>query len=98
MSRMFYLFLGAVIGAGLIYGSLMYHLVQSKEGWDLVPKTSASFTDTYVDIRAFTVTDWTSHSELVAALIKAEKQNLMGESTVDQIKDSMGQMLNSFRR
>ncbi len=98
MSRLFYMFVGVILGGGAIYGALMYHLLRTNDGWEMVPKTSATFTDAYVDMRNFTLADWTQHRDLVAALINAKKESLLGDSPQNQVEQSVGRMLDSIRR
>ena len=80
---------GALVGAMLLYGAQRYHVVRSKEGIKLVPKVSTTFTDTYVDIREFRLSDWTKHKALAAALIQGKQDHLLSESTMDDFRDGI---------
>lgn len=69
--------MGMAVGAGLLYASLHYHLVRAADGFHLVPKTNSQLSNTYVDIREFTFRDWADHSDLAAALVKADRGDLV---------------------
>lgn len=84
---------GAIAGGGLVYGSLTYHLLNTSEGLLLVPKLSATFSQTYVDIRGFTATDWANNRGLAAAVIRAGKENLLADAAVDTLRQSVHRFL-----
>ena len=83
--------LGFLLGAGLMYAAIMFHVVRANDGFHFVHKLEAGFTDIYVDIREFTVVDWNEHRSLAAALVRAEKADLFGDSTVDASIDEFKQ-------
>jgi hypothetical protein len=98
MSRLATFIIGILIGGGLIYGALMHHLLHTSSGWELVPKSSATFDDAYLDVRAFTVADWTEHRELVAAIVASKKEHILGEAAQDGIEHGVMQLLDEFRK
>lgn len=96
MSRIGTFISGMVVGAALVFGSLKYHVVRTNEGFQLVPKVTANFSETYVDIRHFTMSDWNKHKSLVAALVKSGKSSLMGESATNSLRDEAQNVLDKL--
>lgn len=62
---------GLLIGGTLVFASLKYHIVRARDGHHLVPKLTAEFSETYVDIRDYDLHDWGSHQALAIALTRA---------------------------
>ncbi|MBL9122713.1 MAG: hypothetical protein JNG90_03715 [Planctomycetaceae bacterium] len=84
---------GAAVGAGLMFGGLTYHVVRTTEGYELVPKISAGFADTYIDVRTFGVSDWANHKPLVAAIVRADKKNILEPSSAESLTEGVQDML-----
>ncbi len=80
MGRLFWLFAGAAIGAGLMYGAFNYHVLKTDKGFELVPKRSPSLADCYVDVSNFTLADWGAHPDLSADCMAAEKSHLLNDA------------------
>ena len=59
---------GAAVGGSLVFGSLSYHFLRTEEGVQVVPKLSATFHETYIDVRNFGAGDWARHKTIVAAI------------------------------
>jgi hypothetical protein len=98
MSRLFVFIVGIVVGAGLIYAALTHHFVRTSSGWQIVPKTSATFDDFYVDVREFDVSNWSEHRELVAAIIKAEKSQILGDAAQSSLEKTAGRFIEGLRK
>lgn len=77
MRRFSSFLMGMVFGAGMLYLLMIYHIVHAADGHHLIPKIDSQLPDTYVDIREFTFKDWADHSDLAAALIKADRGDLV---------------------
>ena len=77
MSRIKWMFLGLVIGAGLSYGAATNYLLRTSHGFEVVPKATLSFGDSFVDTRGFGITDWSAHPELVKDITVAGKQHIL---------------------
>jgi hypothetical protein len=93
MSRVWSFLLGVLVGALLLHLAMNYHVVRSKEGIHLVAKRPARLSESYVDIRGYSMVDWTAHPQLAGALVQANKQHLLGESATDAIHQSLNQLL-----
>ncbi len=76
---------GCVVGAGLMFGALNYHVVKTNEKVHLIPKQKASLRETYVDVRDFSPQQWTEHPELAAAIMTAGKPEIMQGSAMQSI-------------
>lgn len=89
MSRLSSFFLGALVGAGLLYVVTNYHVVQADDGFHVIPKTNAGFKDIYVDIREFTIGDWADHQGLAVAITNAGKQHLLADSAGNTLNQGL---------
>jgi hypothetical protein len=74
---------GGIVGGALVYGSLTFHVVRTEAGVQFVPKSVATFAETYLDTRTFTPSDWMRHRLLVADIIAARKEHLFAVSAPD---------------
>ena len=88
---------GAVVGGTLVDGAMSYHVINTQDGLNFVPKVTAGFGDTYVDIRGFGLDDWTRHRALAMALIKAGKADLMGDTASLPLRDTLEGWLKGFQ-
>jgi hypothetical protein len=93
MSRIWSFLLGAVFGAALLHLATNYHVVRSSEGFDIIAKTPPRLSDSIVDVRTFSASDWTSRPQLAGALVQANKQHLIVDSTANAIHQSVNQLL-----
>ncbi|MBX7168172.1 MAG: hypothetical protein K1X74_17685 [Pirellulales bacterium] len=94
MSAIRNLMFGMILGGAGVYVGLKYHVVNTNEGLVLVPKLEATFADSYIDVRKFTPNDWNERRQLVAAIVKADKQDIIQDSAVDGLKRGVGDLLN----
>ena len=85
---------GLACGAGVMYAAMMFHLVRSNDGFHVIPKVAGQLKDTYVDIREFGFGDWKDHPELSAALVKADRADLMQGSATGALQRSLDGILN----
>lgn len=93
MSRLSSFLLGMVAGAGLLQGATNYHIVRANDGFHLVAKQPARLSETYVDVRGFTMTDWAGHPQLATALVQANQQQLLGDSAAGTLQEKAKQLL-----
>lgn len=93
MPRLSSFVLGVVTGAALLHAAMNYHVVRASDGLHIVAKQPARFSEAYVDIRAFSMADWAGHPQLASALVQANQQHLLGDSTAGAIQQSVNQML-----
>jgi hypothetical protein len=87
---------GAAVGGSLVFGSLSYHFLRTQDGVEVVPKLSATFHETYIDVRNFGASDWARHKTIVAALVRAKKDSLLEESAVDTTHEGVTSLLKQF--
>ena len=92
-SRLGTFVLGMIVGAALLHGAMNYHFVRSGDGWHVVAKQPARLAESYVDIRSFTMADWSNHPQLVSALVQADKQHLLGDAASNAFHQSVNQLL-----
>ena len=93
MSRLSTFLAGFVVGAVTLFVAMSYHLVRSNEGVELIAKLPARLSESYVDIRAFSISDWTTRPQLAAALVKANRQHLVSESAAKAAQETVQQVL-----
>jgi hypothetical protein len=93
MSRLWSFLLGVVVGAALLHMAMNYHLVRSNDGFHLIAKRPARLSETFVDIRSFSMADWTARPQLASALAQANKQHLLGDSAAEALHQSVNQLL-----
>jgi hypothetical protein len=96
MSRFSWFFAGVLVGAVGVYTSLHYHVVRTDEGVHLVPKVASTFSETYVDVRDYSVSDWSKHKTLLAAVVKAKKHDLLKDSGSDTLVEGMQHALDGL--
>lgn len=93
MSRFLF---GMLFGAVLMYAAMHYHVVRGDEGVFLVPKISNNLSDVYVDIRSFTLQDWQRHKPLAAAIMRSERSHLIGDSSMNRFRESVGHLVDQL--
>ncbi len=96
MGRLGSFLFGVAVGAALVFGSLKYHFLRAQDGLHVVPKVTSTFEDAYVDIRQFGPPDWNEHRTLVAGLIKANKEDLIGETAAYSLRASLRSALDGL--
>jgi hypothetical protein len=82
-----------VAGAALLQGATNYHIVRASDGFHIVPKQPARLAETYVDIRAFSMTDWAARPQLASAMVQANQQQLLGDSATTTLQEKAKQLL-----
>jgi hypothetical protein len=81
---------GAIFGGGIIFVALQYHMIQSDEGFRLVPRTpQPSIGLAYVDSRGFGIDEWADRSEVAQAIIAHGSTDLITASAAGQISDTI---------
>lgn len=86
MSRFFF---GMLTGAAVLYVSMHFHFVRGDSGVFLVPKTTSSFSDVYVDIRDFRIEHWKAHRPLAEAIITSNQKHLAKETPPLAFRDTV---------
>jgi hypothetical protein len=87
---------GAVLGGGLVFGSLSYHVLRTDDGVQVVPKLSPTFVDTYLDVRTFGISDWARHKPLAAAIVHAKKENIFKGPAADTVSDGVNGLVSEL--
>lgn len=84
---------GVAAGALLLYCVLHFHVVNTSDGLHLVPKTEARLAGTYVDIREFGPRQWLEHPDVLLALQRAERTDLIGMAAEDAVNNGLRRWL-----
>ncbi len=95
MSRLTSFILGVLVGAVGLFVSENYYVVRSTESFHLVPKVASKLEFPYRDIRAYSVEDWKKNVSLGAAILKANKPDLMVDSLTN-VRSSFDNVLQSL--
>jgi hypothetical protein len=96
MSRVIVFLVGVVVGGVAVFGSLKYHVVRAEDGVHLVAKTTSSFDEIYVDVREFGPKDWTEHKDLAVAMVRADMQHLIGDTTANSFRQSVSDAMEGW--
>ncbi|MEZ6129037.1 MAG: hypothetical protein R3C59_10160 [Planctomycetaceae bacterium] len=81
---------GTLLGVGVTFVALQFHLVQSAEGFRLVPRTpQPSIGLAYADIRNWTAEQWADRPELARALVAHGSTDLVASSVSDGLIESI---------
>jgi hypothetical protein len=98
MSRISSFLMGMVAGAAVLHAATSYHVVRASDGFHMIAKHPARLSETYVDVRKFTMADWANRPQLASALVQANQAHLLGDSTASAIQSGANQLLPALRR
>jgi hypothetical protein len=83
---------GALLGGGALYFAQQYHVVQHADGLELIARTQApSLASSYLDVRGWGPSEWAEYPDVTAALVQAERVDLIYGGAVDGAVDSVTQ-------
>jgi len=85
MRRLSALFVGVLLGAGLVCFGFNYHLVRANDGWLIVSRSKASLDDAIVDIRSWGFREWQKHPEFTKDMLNGGH----GERVKSAVKDGI---------
>ena len=98
MGRIGSFLFGVVVGAAGLYGALNYHWVRADDGLHVVPKIASGLGEIYIDIREFELSDWHEHKSLAAAIVRAEKTELLNDVATDSLRNSLDSAIQTLSR
>lgn len=98
MRRIWTFVSGIIVGGILIFAAMNYHIIRANDGLHVVPKVDAQLALTYADIRDFTVADWAKNSELAAALMNANRRDLVDSAIGNTLDNSFEKWINRDTR
>ncbi len=82
--------LGCIAGCGVMFVALQYHIVQSHDSLQFVPRTPKSTLGlAYADVRQWQAEQWTDFPELARALVAHGSSDLIAASVANGITDSL---------
>ena len=88
MSKAKPLIFGAVLGASAMFFAQQYHVVQSHDGFQVIPRTpQQSLGLAYADIRTWTPSQWLAFPELGRAMMAHGSTDLISESVSSTLAD-----------
>jgi hypothetical protein len=78
--------IGLMLGAGLSFVALRYHVVRYSEGFMLVPRTDQPpIRSAYADVREWGTAMWKQYPEVAAALVADGQTKLVADSVTDDL-------------
>lgn len=81
---------GALLGAGTAVCALQFHVVQSNEGFRVIPRTpQPSLGLAYADVRNWSAETWADRPELVRALVAHGSTDLVASTVAGSVVDSV---------
>ncbi len=98
MNRLVTFVLGIATGVVLCFGATNYHIVRANDGFHLVHKQRSRMSEAFVDVRAFSVEDWSNRPELAAELVADNKQYVMGDAVASSASNQLSQFPNLLPR
>lgn len=87
MKRISTFIFGMIVGGILLYVVLFYHVIRAEDGLHFIPKVSAQFGSTYLDIRDLTLADLRDNAAVVEAIFRADKQHIL-KGTANNLIDN----------
>ena len=96
MPRIHSFFMGAIVGAVSLYCAMTFHVVHADDGIHIVPKVSNGLRDAYIDIRDFNTAQWNQHKHVALALINADKEELLKDSAMANLRHAAESALESL--
>jgi hypothetical protein len=89
--------LGLIVGVIVIVVVLNIHLIRTKDGVEVIRKKEMTMTDTYVDVRDWSLTDYFKHSPRIRNYLVEKKYSQL-EELVRQEKKSTESMLDKTQK
>jgi hypothetical protein len=84
--------IGLMLGAGLSFVALRYHVVRYTEGFMLVPRTDQPpIRSAYADVREWGTAMWKQYPEVAAALVADGQSKLVAEAMTDDLLGRAGE-------
>ncbi len=90
MNRFSTFIFGFILGCGLMFVGLKYHIVHASDGLHMVPKTTARFS-IYTDVRKYSVDDWRNNRDLLVDITNFGSDELKEEAA----KSAVGNLFDS---
>ena len=87
---------GLLVGAGMMFVGLKYHVVRAGDGFHWIPKSAATIGDTYVDIREFTADDWNQHRALGLAILQSDEAHLLQDAAAHTVQQAVQDAIDGF--
>lgn len=85
--------MGIIVGIALTIGAQRYHVLNTDQGIQFVPKLVQGFGETYLDVREFTLDDWSRHKSVAAAVVHAGKESILRDGASETLVDGMDDVL-----
>lgn len=94
MGRLFTLGVGVIVGVILMFFCFHYHVVKTSDKTLIVPKKSATLSETYVDISTWGIQEWSEHPDLADDMIRAGHSQMVRRSISQNLLDNIMDQFN----
>ncbi len=88
---------GAALSSTVVYQTLCYHFLHTRDGFVRLPKARPTFSEAYLDIRNYGPDDWGRHNGLVAAILRADRFDLLQSPEPDSQKARLNALMQSLK-
>jgi len=96
MARLSSFLTGMAVGALLCYGATNFHVIRAQDGIHFVHKLPPRLSEAFVDVRSFSLSDWSAHPQLAAALVQDNKQHVIQGAAAQSVQNGVEQFLPSW--
>jgi hypothetical protein len=93
VGKLYNFLLGVVVGFGLYHAASNFHLIYAKDGLHFIRKSPPRLAEVYVDVRDFDTQQWLAHPELVVAIEKAGKRDILQQAALDAVHQALEQAI-----
>ena len=89
------LIFGLCVGGVIMFGAMKYHLLNTDQGYRLIPKRNATLAEAYLDVRQWGAAEWAQHPDLIWALSQSGDSNILRDSRAAEqtLRDELGRLL-----
>ena len=84
-----------LVGMGLMYWLLHHHIIKTKDGWILVPKSQLELRETFVNISGWTSKDLKTHPQVATALVEHGHRDLIVGLLAGEAQGTMEKVLDT---
>ena len=82
MRRFYLAVMFVVVGCGLVWGALNFHVFRTRDRLIVAVKRSPSVADVYVDVRGWGLVEWSEFSDLAWSLVHSGHGDVVRKAAV----------------
>lgn len=97
MSRMGSFVLGLGVGVVGLYLAMHFTLIQTDDGFHIIPKITAKLEKPFEDVRGYKLSHWQRKQALAVAIVKADKAYLLKDPTLLAFREQTQMLVDRYR-